>query len=277
MTANAHITRLLEIMKQLRNPVGGCPWDLEQNFKTIAPYTIEEAYEVLDAIERGHMDDLREELGDLLLQVVFHAQMASEQGLFNFEDVAESIADKMVHRHPHVFGNNTAPDSQVNTADKVLQQWDQIKEQEKADKNAAAEQQEKRILDDIPLALPALLRAQKISKKAAKAGFEWNSIDDVFLKLDEEIAELKAAIKNKDQSNIQEELGDALFVMVNIARHLGVDSEESMRSANNKFINRFNGLEDLAKVKHKGIEELTPEQLDALWNEQKTIEKQKDK
>lgn len=264
MTQESQITRLLKIMAQLRNPNGGCPWDLEQNFATIAPYTIEEAYEVADAISRGNIDDLREELGDLLLQVVFHAQMADEEKLFNFEDVAKAISDKLVHRHPHVFGENTDAD----TADKVLKQWDEIKAAEKAGKEHES------ILDDVPVALPSLMRAQKISKKAAKAGFEWDKTLDVLDKLEEEIQELRAAITNDDIRNIEEELGDMLFVMVNIGRRLDVDCEEALRKANNKFYNRFSGMERFAKAKNKNFKTLTLAQMEELWQEQKLIEKQ---
>ena len=224
-------TRLLEIMKKLRDPKTGCPWDVEQDFTSIAPYTLEEAYEVADAIERNDMANLQEELGDLLLQVVFHSQMANEQGLFNFEEVAAGVNEKMIRRHPHVFGNG----AKVKTAQDQLANWDAIKATEKTQKKGES------VLDDVPNKFPALLRAQKMGKAASKKGFDWPEISPVFEKVEEEFAELQEAVA--ENSNIEEELGDLLFAVVNIARHVKVDAETALRKANQKFESRFRYVE----------------------------------
>ena len=250
---------LVDVMRALRNPDGGCPWDLEQDFSTIVPHTIEEAYEVADAIERGDMKDLREELGDLLFQSVYHAQMASENGDFDIRDVMHDLTAKMIFRHPHVFGDEDARDaSDVNVI------WDQQKDQEKEQKGA---------LSGVALALPSLLRAQKLQKRAARVGFEWPDLHRVLDKLEEEIAELRVAIDNDDLQNQEEELGDVLFVLVNFARMQGINAEESLRKCNSKFISRFNGLEDILKKKYKDISEASLEEMSEAWTAQKEREK----
>lgn len=255
------IQALIEVMARLRDPKGGCPWDLEQTFESILPYTIEEAYEVADAVERGDMDDFKEELGDLLLQVVFQSQMAKEKGLFDIDAVAKAEADKLVSRHPHVFGDQTA-----QTAKDVVSIWNAQKDKEKAGKAS-------HLLDGVTKGLPALMRGQKIHRKVAKVGFDWPKIDDVFAKLDEEIAELKQAAASKDQDNSAEELGDILFVMCVLAEHLGVDAESALRAANNKFIRRFNVVEDLMKANSQEFGSTSLQQMDSHWNAVKKSEK----
>ncbi|HEY8963072.1 MAG TPA: nucleoside triphosphate pyrophosphohydrolase [Alphaproteobacteria bacterium] len=259
---NSGLQALIDVMARLRNPNGGCPWDLEQTFETIAPYTIEEAYEVADALDRGDMNDFQEELGDLLLQVVFQSQIAVEQGLFDINQVAQAEADKLISRHPHVFGDKTA----ANAAE-VMTIWNAQKDKEKAARG------DTHLLDAVTKGLPALMRAQKIHRKVAKVGFDWPSKDEVFAKLDEEIAELKQADANKDQDNLVEELGDILFVACVLAEHLGVDAESALRSANNKFIRRFNGVEDLMKAKSQGFGKTNLAQMDEHWNAVKAAEK----
>lgn len=257
------VDRLNAIMARLRAPVGGCPWDVEQTFETIAPYTLEEAYEVADAIERGDMDDLKSELGDLLFQVVFHARMAEEQGLFVFDDVANAIADKLERRHPHVFGDEAAK------ADGVAQKarWEDIKA---AERKAKAQHG---VLDDVPVGLPALARAAKLTKRAARVGFDWPSTDEVFDKLHEEVAELRAEIAAGDLDKARGEVGDLLFVVANLARKLGVEPEDALRGSNAKFVRRFGFIEaELAKAGR------TPEQsdlaeMDGLWDAAKAAER----
>lgn len=257
------VDRLNAIMARLRAPVGGCPWDVEQTFETIAPYTLEEAYEVADAIERGDMDDLKSELGDLLFQVVFHARMAEEQGLFVFDDVANAIADKLERRHPHVFGDEVAK------ADGVAQKarWEDIKAAERAAKAQHG------VLDDVPVGLPALARAAKLTKRAARVGFDWPSTDEVFDKLHEEVAELRAEIAAGDLDKARGEVGDLLFVVANLARKLGVEPEDALRGSNAKFVRRFGFIEaELAKAGR------TPEQsdlaeMDGLWDAAKAAER----
>jgi ATP diphosphatase len=248
---------LQDVMARLRDPNGGCPWDLEQNFKSIAPYTIEESYEVADAIERSNMDDLKDELGDLLFQIIFHARLAEEQNLFNFDDIAEHVAAKMISRHPHVFGDRL----DIKNTNQVNQLWDEVKAKEKPKSGY--------LLDEVTRALPALLRAQKLQKKAAKVGFDWPSTDEVFDKIEEEKEELKQAIKSDSLSNIEEELGDLLFCMVNLARKLGVDAEQALTNTNNKFYNRFNIIEDNIKVKNKQFSDYDLNALEQMWNEAK--------
>ena len=257
------IDRLNGIMRTLRNPDGGCPWDVEQTFATIAPCTVEEAYEVADAIERGDWDDLKSELGDLLFQVVFHARMAEEAGLFVFDDVVEAIADKLTRRHPHVFGDEDA--KMGGAAQKV--RWEDIKAGER---KARAQHG---VLDDVPVGLPALTRAVKLTKRAARVGFDWPSTDQVFDKLHEEVAELRAEIAAGDLDKARAEMGDLLFVMANLARKLGVEPEDALRGTNAKFIRRFGFIEaELAK------DGRTPEQsdlaeMDGLWNAAKVAER----
>lgn len=254
------INRLLDIMAQLRNPNGGCPWDLEQNFATIAPYTIEEAYEVADAIARTDMTALREELGDLLLQVVFHAQMAREAGAFSFDDVVSAICNKMIARHPHVFGDARIADAQAQTDN-----WEMLKQQERKTK------QKEGVLADVPLALPALMRAEKLQKRAARVGFDWPDVSFVYDKINEELDEVKEA---QSPQHIAEEIGDVLFVMANLARHHKVDPEEALRRANAKFERRFAYIEAQLAARGKHCEESSLEEMDALWNEAKKQDKE---
>ena len=254
--------RLLGIMRKLRDPDGGCPWDLEQDFSTIAPYTIEEAYEVSDAIERGDFMDLKDELGDLLLQVVFHARMAEETGHFAYKDVVAAICEKMVRRHPHVFeakgGQSTAG---------VRKAWEDIKRDERAGKGLGA--QENGLLDDVPNALPALMRALKLQNRAAEVGFDWPSPINVVEKIAEEAAELAEASEAKDPRKIIEEFGDLLFAFANLARHLKIDPEAALRAANAKFVRRFKAIEDGLRVRGKSLEEASLDEMEALWNEAK--------
>ena len=262
------LSRLLAIMARLRGP-DGCPWDREQNFSTIAPYTIEEAYEVADAVSRNNLTDLREELGDLLLQVVFHAQMASEQNAFSFQDVARGIADKMIARHPHVFGASKAADAAA-----VKDIWEAQKEAEKTAKPQNSKPDS--VLDDVPLNHPALMRAQKISKRAARAGFEWPDVMAVFDKLDEERAELIEAMsmpKPRRDTAVAEELGDLLFVVVNIARHLNVDAEEALRQANFKFEKRFRNMEQSIARSGKNLNSASMDEMQSAWDDTKRTER----
>lgn len=260
---NAPIQELLAIMAKLRNPDGGCPWDLEQNFKTIAPYTIEEAYEVADAIDREDHKDLQDELGDLLFQVVFHAQMAKEAGLFDFNDVCQSINDKMVRRHPHVFADAAERDSDSQT-----EAWEEQKAKERSDK-----QKDESALDDIPVALPALKRAQKLQKRAARVGFDWPTADRVLDKIDEEIAEVRDAMAHSGPEHVAEEVGDLIFVCTNLGRKLKVDVEAAARGANTKFERRFRHIETRLKADGRTPEEASLEEMEALWIEAKTLEK----
>jgi tetrapyrrole methylase family protein/MazG family protein/ATP diphosphatase len=259
------IDRLLAIMARLRDPADGCPWDQEQTFATVAPYTVEEAYEVADAIERNDLSDLKEELGDLLLQVVFHARMAEERGAFSFDDVANAINDKMIRRHPHVFAEKTY----VSLAHQK-EGWEALKA---AERGAKGKGRVPSLLDDIPLGLPALTRAVKLSRRAAKVGFVWPDISHVVDKLDEELGELKAEIAAGDLEKARQEMGDVLFVVANLARTLEVDPEDSLRFTNAKFVRRFQYVE--ARLAERGR---TPDQsdlaeMDALWDEAKASEK----
>jgi ATP diphosphatase len=257
------IDRLNAIMARLRDPVGGCPWDVEQTFATIAPYTLEEAYEVADAIERGDMDELKSELGDLLFQVVFHARMAEEQGLFVFDDVANAIADKLERRHPHVFGDEAAkPDG---AAQKV--RWEDIKAAERKSKEQHG------VLDDVPIGLPALARAAKLTKRAARVGFDWPSTAEVLDKLDEEVAELKAEITAGDLDKARGELGDLLFVMANLARKLGVEPEDALRGTNAKFVRRFAFIEAALARDGRTPEQSNLAEMDGLWDAAKAAER----
>jgi nucleoside triphosphate diphosphatase len=264
MMSPSSIDRLLSIMAQLRTPKTGCPWDLEQSFATIAPYTIEEAYEVADAINRNDMTGLKEELGDLLFQVVFHARMAEEQGVFTFDDVVQSLSDKMVSRHPHVFG-----DRQIENAHAQTVNWERLKEQERAEKR----KDDPSILADVPHALPALMRAEKLTKRAARVGFDWPSLDQVFDKLAEEVAETQEAVIEGDQAHIEEEIGDMLFVIANLARKAGTDPEQALRRANEKFERRFRWIETALAENGKHPSQSTLEEMDSLWNAAKRIER----
>lgn len=249
--------RLKHIMAQLRNPDGGCPWDLEQNFHTIAPYTIEEAYEVADAIERRDFHELKSELGDLLFQVVFHSHMAEEKGLFSFEDVAKTVSDKMIARHPHVFGEVEERDSEAQTI-----AWEEMKAAERRNKSG---DEKPSALADVAIALPALMRAQKLQKRAARVGFDWPTPAPIFDKIEEEIAEVKEAIAESDQSHIEEEVGDLLFVCVNLVRKLGLDAEMALKAANQKFMTRFMAMENLAQSEGVDFSELSLDEQEALW------------
>jgi MazG family protein len=259
---------LLAVMAWLRDPDAGCPWDLKQSFATIAPYTIEEAYEVADAIARNDLDALKDELGDLLLQVVYHAQLASEEQHFGFAEVVDAITRKMIRRHPHVFANANLRETFLSA-----DLWQQIKDEEKGRSGRGREASR---LDDIPVGLPALTRAVKLQKRAAKVGFDWPSVVPVLAKAEEEIAELKAAIgESWDEADwkVAEEYGDLLFVMANIARHLGIDPEASLRAANAKFVRRFKSIEAALASEGRSPEDATLKEMDQLWVEAKATEK----
>jgi MazG family protein len=260
------IQAVLDVMARLRDPDGGCPWDVEQTFATIAPYTIEEAYEVADAIARKDMPALKEELGDLLFQVAFHARMAEEQGAFDFADVANGLAQKMIARHPHVFGAGDA-----RTAAEQTQAWETMKAEERASKRAR-DGASASLLDDVAMALPALMRAEKLTRRAARINFDWSTADEVLEKLEEELGELAEARGHNDPEALIEEMGDILFVMANLARKLGVDPEEALRRANAKFTRRFQHIERrLAEQGREGPQPL--EDMEALWVEAKRIER----
>lgn len=254
------LPRLRAIMSRLRDPATGCPWDIEQSFATIAPYTIEEAYEVADAIDRRAWDELRGELGDLLFQSVFHAQMASEAGHFDLDDVIRSISDKMVARHPHVFGS----ESRDKTSEQQTADWEALK---------AAERGPARVLDGVALGLPALMRAVKLQKRAARVGFDWPSTDQVVAKIAEEAAELVEARDTLSQAEVTEEFGDLLFVMANLARHLNVDPEAALRAANAKFTRRFQRIEDWLADQGRAPGQSDLAEMDALWDRAKAEEK----
>lgn len=267
MQPSRDIERLLEIMAALRTPVTGCPWDIEQDFRSIAPYTLEEAYEVADAIERGDPDDLREELGDLLLQVVFHARMAEEAGEFAFGDVVQAITEKMIRRHPHVFG-----DEEARAAGTAKGMWDRIKAEEKAEKRARRiarglppEDGGRGYLDSVPVGLPALTRAQKLQEKAAQVGFDWKEAKPILDKIAEEIGELREALDQKDSAAITDEFGDVLFSLVNFGRHLGIDAEGALRGTNEKFRSRFHHVEDAITASGGTMAATDLEEMEGLW------------
>jgi MazG family protein len=252
------LSRLVEIMAALRDPHGGCPWDLEQDFSTIRHYTIEEAYEVADAIEREDYEELCEELGDLILQPVYHAQMASERGLFDIGDVIEAITTKLIRRHPHVFGEAAA-----GSASGAKGHWEAIKAAERADKAKAGQS----LLDDVPLALPALSRAEKLSRRAATVAFDWPDWQQTLGKVREELDETAAAAASTDRQKVHEELGDLLFAVANLARKLGVDAEAALRDANGKFTRRFRHVEERAREDGIPLAEAGLERMDEYWNE----------
>ena len=256
------IERLLDIMRRLRDPVSGCPWDVAQDFASIVPYTIEEAHEVADAIARQAWDELPGELGDLLMQVVFHAQMATDAGMFGFQDVVRAISDKMVSRHPHVFGS----ESRDKTPEQQTVDWEKIKAAERGAHNA-------RVLDGVALGLPGLTRAVKLQKRAARVGFDWPSTDEVVAKIAEEAAELVEARDQLSQAEVTEEFGDLLFVMANLARHLDVDPEAALRAANAKFSRRFGRIEDWLAEAGRAPADSDLAEMDALWNRAKAEEK----
>ena len=255
-TTHAGIQSLLDIMRRLRDPDSGCPWDLKQNFQTIVPFTIEETYELADAIAAEDFSQIRDELGDVLFQVVFYAQMASEQSLFSFEDVVDGIAEKLRRRHPHVFA---ATGGQSASAAEVKERWEQIKGEERQQKN------QKGTLDDIPKALPALSRSQKLQKRAARVGFDWSELDAVRGKVDEELGELAQAISEGESAAIESEVGDIFLAMVNLARHLGVDAEAALRRANRRFEKRFRLMETAAERDGSQLSVESLERLEERW------------
>lgn len=262
-SAEAALSQLLQLMATLRDPDQGCPWDREQTFATIAPYTLEEAYEVADAIAREDFTELKSELGDLLFQVVFYCQMASEQGRFGFADVAQAMSDKLIRRHPHVFA-----DGQYVSHAELHRQWEQRKADERASKQTDADAPPS-LLDDVPLALPALARAQKIQKRAASAGFDWPDADAVTGKLHEELDELAQARAGNDADAVEDEFGDLLFTCVNLARHLHLNSEAALRRATDKFSGRFRRVEQLARQQGESVASLDPDRLEQLWQQAK--------
>jgi MazG family protein len=271
---------LIAIMAQLRNPQGGCPWDLKQDFKSISPYTIEEAYEVVDAIDRGDKSDLCEELGDLLFQVVYHAQMASEEKAFVFDDVVQAISEKLVRRHPHVFG-----DDDLKSDLEIKAMWERIKQEEKSAKESS-QVENTSILDDIPVGLPALTRAVKLQNKAAKVGFDWPDASFVFDKIEEELQEVHEAysqarqegykkgedLSSSSREKLTEEIGDLMIVITNLSRHMKIDPEHAVRSANHKFCSRFSYIEQELQDSGRSLDEASLEEMDALWDEAKTKE-----
>jgi ATP diphosphatase len=260
------ISGLIEIMATLRTPGSGCPWDLEQNFATIAPYTIEEAYEVAEAIARGDLDDLRDELGDLLLQVVFHARMAEEQNAFSFGDVVEAISAKMIRRHPHVFADR---DGRLTPSD-VKGAWDRIKAEEKAERAARRLDEEetahKSLLSGIKAGQPALTRAMELQRKASSVGFDWNDPRAVLHKIREEADEIEAALDRGDADELAQETGDLLFALVNLARHVGADPDLALRGTNAKFERRFGYIERALAAQGRALESASLAEMDALWN-----------
>jgi len=259
--------KLVSVMERLRAP-GGCPWDREQTYESLAPYLLEETYEAYDAIQEaadtGKTDNLSDELGDVLLQVVFHSTIAKEKGDFSIDDVAEGVTQKLILRHPHVF-----EDKKFDTADDVLNNWDDLKKAERKARGKATKT-EGSILDEVPKAFPALIEGNKITKKAAKTGFDWENTDQVFEKLEEEIDEVKSAIKENDKDHIQEEIGDLLFVVVNLARKLGVEPENALKKTNYKFRKRFRFIEQELKSQNKTFEDANLKEMDSLWNKAKS-------
>jgi ATP diphosphatase len=272
MNPSRDIAALIEIMAALRTPGTGCPWDLEQTFASIAPYTIEEAYEVADAIARGSLGELREELGDLLLQVVFHARMAQEQGAFDFGDVVQAITEKLLRRHPHVFG-----EARGLKVEAVNELWERIKAQEKAGRAANGKPEgQAGALTGVPVALPALTRALKLQQKAGKVGFDWNDPRAVLSKIREEADEIEAALDTQDKDAIGREVGDLLFAVVNLARHVRADPEAVLRATNQKFERRFASIERALAAQGKSPREATLAEMDALWDAAKAAEQMDD-
>lgn len=275
MEASTDINHLLEIMAALRQPETGCPWDIVQTFETIKPYTIEEAYEVADAIERKDPDDLCEELGDLLLQVVFHARIAEEQGLFSFGDVVEAITRKMIRRHPHVFARSDA-----DTPEAVKAQWDTIKHQEKAERLArraargSAADPDTGYLGSVQRSFPALTEALKLQERAAKVGFDWSEAAPILDKIEEEIGELREALAENKPEKVKDELGDLIFALVNIGRHVGAEPEQALRGTNTKFRNRFRHIETSLQASGETLEAASLERMEELWQAAKGIQRQ---
>ena len=271
MTPSRDISRLIEIMAALRTPVTGCPWDLEQDFASIAPYTIEEAYEVAEAIARGDLDDLRDELGDLLLQVVYHARMAEEQGAFAFGDVVEAVTRKMIRRHPHVFADEEGRLAPSH----VSELWDRIKAEEKAERAARRPPEDtnhKSLLSSVKAGQPALVRAMDLQRKASTVGFDWNDPRAVLNKIREEADEIEAALDRNDADELAEETGDLLFAVVNLARHVGADPDSALRGTNAKFERRFGYIERALAARGRSLGEASLDEMDALWNEAKGAE-----
>ena len=263
------LERLLLIMKSLRDPENGCPWDKEQTIDSIKAYTLEEAYEVVDAIERNDIDGLRDELGDLLFHIVFYSEMADEDKHFNFHDVVKQVNQKLERRHPHVFS-----DLKVGNVEQVKTLWEQIKQQERNDAANEADNKPINLLDDIGKNMPAVKRAEKLQKRAATVGFDWTDSQDILNKIDEELNELRHALQEPNKiDNISEELGDLMFCCVNLARHYKIDSEVSLRDTNEKFVSRFNYIEETLKKRDKSLSDATLEEMDALWNEAKELTK----
>ncbi|MCB1384466.1 MAG: nucleoside triphosphate pyrophosphohydrolase [Nitratireductor sp.] len=282
MKPSRDIARLIEIMAALRTPKTGCPWDLEQDFRSIAPYTIEEAYEVADAIERGDMEELRLELGDLLLQAVYHARMAEEEGRFDFGDVVEAITAKMIRRHPHVFGTENVTAAQFSASGMAKGTWERIKAEERAEaaeRRAAAglppKAKGESLLEDVPAALPGLTQAVKLQQKASRVGFDWNDPKAVLAKLREETAELEAEVQAgmPARQAMEDELGDILFVIANLARHLDIDPEAALRRTNHKFRRRFSHIErNIEPRTGKRLQDASLEEMENLWQEAKHLD-----
>jgi len=255
----SNIQKLLDIMAALRAE-NGCPWDREQTRESLTPYLVEETYEVLEAIEEGSPQKIKEELGDLLFQIVFHCRLAEERGEFSMEDVIQAIAQKMTGRHPHVFG-----DAKFETSEMVLKQWEERKKEEGKNRES--------ILEGVPKELPALLKAHRIQSRAARVGFDWNKVGEVMEKLDEELSEFREALEQKDQAAIEDELGDVFFVLVNISRFVGVNPEDALRKTISKFISRFRHIEMKAASSGRKLSEMTLQEMDALWEEAKRVAK----
>ncbi len=265
VTENHSITTLLEIMERLRDPENGCPWDLEQTFSTIAPHTIEEAYEVAEAIADDDMQELKSELGDLMFQVVFYAQMAKENGDFSFNDVVDAISEKMIRRHPHVFGQEDIKSAEAQTI-----AWEETKAAERAEKN---KNKEISVLDGVAKTLPAMTRALKLQNRAARVGFDWPSIKPVQAKIIEEINELQVEVENgSSKDKLEDEFGDILFAVVNLGRHLELDPEKALARTNRKFVTRFEEIEKQLKLQGKSLSDSNLDEMDALWNEAKKLE-----
>ena len=263
------IEKLIDIMRALRDPKSGCPWDLEQDFQSLIPYTLEESYEVADAIERNDFDDIKSELGDLLFQIVFYSQLAKEQEAFEFKDVAQAISDKLIRRHPHVFA-----DAIVKDAAEQTKEWEKIKQKEREEK-AEGNSSHLSILDDVSRTLPSLMRSEKLQKRAAKEGFDWPSINDVMVKVREEVSEVQQELdaKTQDKEKIEDEIGDLFFSCINLSRHAGLDAEQCVRKANLKFERRFRELEKTANNKGMQVNEINTDDLEKLWQEVKSREK----
>ncbi|MFT6352975.1 MAG: ATP diphosphatase [Neptuniibacter pectenicola] len=271
MSQTYTVDDLIYLMSRLRDPDGGCPWDLKQSFASIVPHTLEEAYEVADAIERQDWTHLNDELGDLLFQVIFYAQLGHETERFDFSTIVSNLVTKLVRRHPHVFPDGTLhspPAERALTDDEIKQNWETIKQQERDGKEARGES---RVLDDIPQALPGLTRAVKLQKRASQVGFDWNDAELVLDKIEEELAELREAIQSGNQASVADEMGDVIFAQVNLARHLGVHPEEAVRGTNQKFERRFGFVEDQVRASGKAWSDFSLDQLDQFWDQAKAL------